>query len=343
MSNFAIIRITKLTNKAAIISSGQHNFRERPTPNADPDKKGMNITEGAKTSKAVYDAVMKRIESVEVVDRKAVPCIEYFISASPEQFKSGKLVDMAEYEYFQDSLNWIKQKHGAENVVCSTIHQDEKTPHMCVYVVPIVQREASTRLRSVGAKGGGRELREFPVPGKSELSAKHFFGSREKLAEFQTAFAESVGKKYGLERGVHRGIGDERVTHTAIKAWYADMERQLKEIAALRANLESSGVELDQVKTAAIKERDLLARVRAGLDQREDKLNQREAGLVAKIMTEKVEPHNARIAAFKQEVAAFREEKKPFLGYPLAQIAEYAQEMKEKNIEPVVQAKSRKM
>jgi hypothetical protein len=39
--------------------------------------------------------------------------------------------------FFKTSVEWLKQKHGAENVISTSIHRDETTPHIVAYVVPI--------------------------------------------------------------------------------------------------------------------------------------------------------------------------------------------------------------
>ena len=45
--------------------------------------------------------------------------------------------------YFRDALDWLKNKHGAENVVYAGIHRDETTPHMYAYVVPRVGKSST--------------------------------------------------------------------------------------------------------------------------------------------------------------------------------------------------------
>lgn len=248
MPNFTIIRVAKLKTFGNIAASAQHTFRERPTHNADPSKQCFNYSEGAKSADEVVQGIKDRLAQIDVKDKQAAPCIEYLVTASPEMFEPGKkLDDVGGYFYFQDSLEWIRRKHGAENVVSAVVHDDETTPHMVVYVVPVVQREATTRKRSVGVKGGGRELKEFPVPARSELSAKHYFGDRMKLIQLQTDFWKEVGEKYGLKRGVHRGVEDERVGHQTIKEWYGKgLARAQEEIEALRANLEAREAKLNR-------------------------------------------------------------------------------------------------
>ena len=77
----------------------------------------------------------------------------------------------------------------------SVIHYDETSPHMTVYVVPMV---------------GGK------------LRASHFFDGREKLRTLQTDFAEQVGKPFGLERGIE-GSG---AKHQTVKQYYANLKAE---------------------------------------------------------------------------------------------------------------------
>ena len=66
--------------------------------------------------------------------KDAVQAVEYLITASPSAMQ-GKPKSEQD-AYFRDSLEWLKQRHGAENVVYAGIHRDETTPHMYAYVVP---------------------------------------------------------------------------------------------------------------------------------------------------------------------------------------------------------------
>ena len=96
------------------------------------------------------------------------------ITASPEWQGWS---DDRQNEYFKQAVDWLEQRHGKHNVVATSIHRDETTPHLIAYVVPLDQDT-------------GR------------LNAKKFFlGSKAKLAEMQSSFSDHV-KNLGLERGV---------------------------------------------------------------------------------------------------------------------------------------------
>lgn len=170
--SFCILRVEKLKTSGEIASSAQHTLRERLTPNADPSRANQNRSGGPTTSKGLLDEVGKLLPAKRRKD--AVLCLEYFISASPEWFerKSGTQI----IAYFKDAMQFVGVIHGKENVVGVYSHFDETTPHLVLYAVPLTE--------------DGR------------LSAKHFCGSRGKLSSMQTSFADDVGKKHGLERGI---------------------------------------------------------------------------------------------------------------------------------------------
>ncbi|WP_171499085.1 plasmid recombination protein, partial [Acinetobacter junii] len=71
----------------------------------------------------------------EKTRKNAVLAIEYLITASPEW--SGWQNKEKEQEFVKRSVEWLQQKHGKENVIATSIHRDETTPHLIAYVVPI--------------------------------------------------------------------------------------------------------------------------------------------------------------------------------------------------------------
>lgn len=187
--NKAIIRVAKLKTIGNIAASGHHTFRTIPTPNADAERTALNVVYGSATTQDLLTAVRGRLPDKHRKD--AVLCLEYLVTASPEHF-GHDWRERKNYAlpYFSDALEWLKAKHGAENVVCANVQLDEKTPHMAVYVVPRVP------------EGG--------------LSAKRFTGGKAVMVKLQTDFAEEVGKKYGLERGIEGS----KAKHTTVREYY---------------------------------------------------------------------------------------------------------------------------
>lgn len=190
-NRFAILRTQKLKHMASVRRSLKHSFREQETPNADRSRELENSHYGARSSKEAMAAVQARLPEKRRKD--AVLAIEYLITASPEAMH-GKTRE-AQDEYFADSLKWLQERHGKENVVYSGIHRDETTPHMYAYVVP-VDRDT------------GR------------LNAKKWLGGSKALNQMQTDFAERVGQQHGLERGIEGS----RAKHQTISQFYSRLD-----------------------------------------------------------------------------------------------------------------------
>ena len=169
---YAILRTQKLKSMQSVRRSLKHSFREQETPNADPTRTPENTHIGANTSEEAIEKIKARLP--EKIRKNGVLAIEYLVTASPDDLhaKSRKEQD----DYFSDAKKWLEEKHGAENVVYAGIHRDETTPHMYAYVVPI--------------------------DSKGKLNCRAFLGGAKALSEMQTDFADRVGIKHKLERGI---------------------------------------------------------------------------------------------------------------------------------------------
>ena len=185
---YAIYRTEKLKSFGEIGGSLSHTYRTRPTPNADENKQHLNkhIFE---TYNQCFDALKNAIP--EKRRSNAVLCVEHLITASPDWNGWGT---EKESEFFKKSVEFLNKKYGKENVIACSIHRDETTPHLIVYIVPIDE------------KGG--------------LNAKKWLGGRSKLSQTQTEFANEV-KHFGLERGLENS----KARHKTIKQFYAEIEK----------------------------------------------------------------------------------------------------------------------
>ena len=134
---FAILRTQKLKHVAAVRRSMQHALREQDTPNADPSRAGDNTASVGSVEEALtrFNA---RLATQPKVRSNAVLAVEYLVTASPE-IMSYKTQER-QNAYFEDALQWLKDKHGEENIVAWGIHRDETTPHLYAVVVPWTTR-----------------------------------------------------------------------------------------------------------------------------------------------------------------------------------------------------------
>ena len=101
------------------------------------------------------------------VRKNAIYAIELMLTAS-----SKRPDDFDEVGWVRDSLKWVEDKFGKENIVFAVLHRDETTPHIHVQIIPIVD---------------------------GKLNASHFTGKMEKNRELNKSYFEAI-KKYGFER-----------------------------------------------------------------------------------------------------------------------------------------------
>lgn len=189
---YAILRAKKLKTAGSVAAALQHNFRERTTPNADPERTAANEHHAASSTAEAMGLLRERLPAKHRKD--AVLAVEYVMTASPTWFdQAGPDVQRV---FFDRCLAWLRDKYGADNVIAATVQRDEKTPHLSAFVVPRTP--------------DGR------------LSAKEFIGNRDKMRADQTSFAELV-----QDLGLERGIPGSRATHQRVAQHYAQIAREV--------------------------------------------------------------------------------------------------------------------
>lgn len=189
---FAILRTQKLKAAVAVRRSLKHAFRAQDTPNADPTRLGENSHLGANSVDEAMKAFHNRLP--EKIRKNGVLAIEYLITGSPDGMNSKSRRDQD--AYFTDALAWLKERHGAENLIYAGIHRDETTPHLYAYVVPLDPQ--------------------------GKLNCRHFLGGAKALSQMQTDFAEKVGQRHGLQRGIEGS----KARHTTVRQYYAALQQE---------------------------------------------------------------------------------------------------------------------
>lgn len=203
MPQFAIMRCKKLASMGSVAGALRHCYRERETPNADPERTPTNEHAAATST----DQAMGRMRALlpEKRRRDAVLAVEYLMTASPEwwQEASRKQQD----EFFRRSRQWLADKYGSDRIVTATIHRDETTPHLSAFVVPLTR--------------DGR------------LSAREFVGGRQKMRDDQTSYAAAVA-----DLGLSRGIEGSRARHQSIRDYYAALKQPVADLTLSAEDVE---------------------------------------------------------------------------------------------------------
>ena len=205
---FAIVRIAKIGggnpggNAGGL---GHHLERTMKVPNADPELARYN--QRVIGSGDLWKDIQQRIQESGITPRSnAVYAVEHLITASPEFFRQSeykRYSEQGEAQLWQDwdrwkafqeqTLHWLTERYGKQNIVSFHVHQDEQTPHIHVVIVPI------------DAKG--------------KLNARAYFGGREKLSQLQDSFAQAVE---GL--GLERGLRGSKAQHIERKQFYSALQ-----------------------------------------------------------------------------------------------------------------------
>jgi len=209
VANFCILHFDKIDKMASVAGRSKHNERTRDTPNADPARAHLN--EQLVGSGDTYADVQDRIDAAGIkrkIREGQHRAVEYMLSTSPGHF------DPADREtakaWAERSIDWARQRHGAENVVSAHLHMDEKTPHLHIMVVPITP--------------------------DNRLSAKDFFNGKAKLREMHDSYHAAVAA-FGLERG-ERGSKRQHVPMQQLYARTEAAQAQARETVAARVQIE---------------------------------------------------------------------------------------------------------
>lgn len=187
-----IVRHVKHKSLGTIAASSSHTMRRRPTPNADPSKPAPEVWIGSSSPADDVKAVLP-----EKRRKNAVLALEYVLTASPEFFATAPEAQWR--SYLRDQLTMLQDYYRAPNVVSAVLHLDEKTPHLSVMIVPLVD---------------------------GKLNARALVGTREACSIIQD-MAGYVGGVHGLQRG-QRGS---KARHQDVKRFYAEIEPAAQRLA----------------------------------------------------------------------------------------------------------------
>lgn len=221
--SMAVLRFAKIKDTHSLRGALAHNLRVQQPSNADQSKKHLNGIPKDLNSIEACTARFDKLLDGKTVRKNAVLAHEVIVTGSHEALSN--MTPAQQKAYFRDALEWLSKLHGGANRLISVaIHYDEHTPHLHAIFVPI---DSKNKLNSRAILGGHAS----------------------RLSELQTAFAEEVSVKHGLERGLKHS----KARHTTVKQYGAMIERDLPK---MQEQLTRLTAEVDQ-KLAQIAELDV--------------------------------------------------------------------------------------
>lgn len=209
VARYAIIRMEKfkISDVQGIQKHNQRQGKSKSNLDIDYERSDLNY-DLLNDQNLQYEREIKA-KIAERVKRKpranSVVLSEFLVTASPEYMKI--LSAEEQKRYFEQSLDFIRDRYGEQNTLYAVVHHDEANPHMHVGVIPITE--------------------------DNRLSAKDIY-NRTELRELQKEFpAEMQRQGFEVERG-QEGSKEKHLHPNEYKE-KKDLE---KEVQLLEKNIE---------------------------------------------------------------------------------------------------------
>lgn len=221
--SYSILRVERVKGSGNTKGLQKHNQRENNNYNnkdirhEDTHKNYDLIHEkNVDYNKLIADKIDANYTGNRKIRADAIRHVEGIIT-SDEKFFNG-LSEEQTYQFFKDSLNFVKQEYGEENVLYATVHLDEKVPHMHFGFVPLTD--------------DGR------------LSAKEKLGNKKAMTELQDRFNQYVNSRgYNLERGTAKQVSERE--HKDIDKFKKDTQFHKQELQKVQQDLKKLSKQLN--------------------------------------------------------------------------------------------------
>lgn len=205
----------------------EHDSKTNPDIDTSRSQENYHIIEETNLHQAVKDTIADYIYSPTAIRKDAV-YLCCFVVTSDEATMKAMSKEQRE-NFFKDSVDFFARRYGREFIAYATVHNDETTPHLHIGIVPAAKCKDTDDYK---------------------LSAKDLFNPKE-LKKLQTYFYDSVGIKYGLERGQENSQA-KHLSEVQYKLQKASeklkaMEGQVQELQSKITALEARESELKEV------------------------------------------------------------------------------------------------
>ena len=236
---YAVLHLEKAKGADGAMST--HIERTVHPKNADRKRTYLNrelvqFPEGVRNR---TQAIAHRIETAGIrrkVSANQVKAIRILLTGSNKDMKQMEAEGRIE-DWCNDSLKWIRETYGEQNLVSAVLHMDEKTPHIHATVIPIVTGE---RRKAGQEEQNGKKKYRKKNPQDVRLCADDVM-ARHRLKHYQDTYAQAMNK-YGLQRGVDGSLAK----HISTMQYYKQLVEQQD---SLQENIENLlGLEEEAMK-----------------------------------------------------------------------------------------------
>ena len=257
MPNFVVFHAEKRRDIGRSLDIHLNRFGYTPK-NADPSRKHLNRNLINLNGRWIHDVAMERLNESGIKLRKgqnlAMECLfsgssEAMLAMSEETLRS----------WIDDTLAFARRHWGEENVISAHLHRDEKTPHLHIVVLPIVSGKSKRTTWNHEYDTENLHGRYNKDTTRLRLCLDEVM-NQDKLSHYWDIYAEEVGKKYNLQRGVHGEKGS-KVSHKDSADYNRSLEMENVKIQMKNDMLEQENLELRLKKIELSKAIDLSNRM----------------------------------------------------------------------------------
>lgn len=238
---YTVLHLEK-SSATNMTSIGDHYLRNHTPKNADPEKAHLN-EHHIKTGNSLTHDVNEYIQEKDIKVRKnSVKLIDVVLSGSHDRMKEIEADPKLFRKWVEENKKFVIKKFGEDNIKIFSVHRDERTPHIHVSVVPVIEKEKKWKNKH----GEG-------VKNEKTLSARDYVGGADgydKIRKMHDEYAKLM-KDFGLSRGVEGS----RAKHETIKSFYGRIENPIN--AELDVKIEKKWFGKDnvvKVKESALNE-----------------------------------------------------------------------------------------
>ena len=242
---YAVLHLEKAKGTDSRMSA--HIERTVHPKNADRTRTHLNreLVQFPEEVRNRTQAIAHRVETAGIrrkVGTNQVRAIRVLLTGSNRDMKQieadGRLDD-----WCNDSLQWLRETYGEQNLVSAVLHMDEKTPHIHATVIPIVTGE---RRKAGQEEQIGKKKYRKKNPQNVRLCVDDVI-ARNKLKHYQDTYAQAMNK-YGLQRGADGSLA----RHISTMQYYKQLVEQQDNLQENIENLlgleEEAMKKLKQVK-----------------------------------------------------------------------------------------------
>lgn len=207
--NYFIFRTAKLKTHQDVtnVLKEQHRADDYESHRADKTQSHKN-----EYSSSYENAMQKFDELLPKQRRKNAVVGLNFIVTTSEEFST----QAEELAFYDQSIKYISKNFG--RVVGWAIHRDETSTHLQVVTIPLVDGKLNAR-QLIG-------------------------GDRNRMKRIQTDFYETVGKEFGLKRGVD--VEETKAVHKTVEQKHREKEKELAQREKALQERENSLVEREK-------------------------------------------------------------------------------------------------